>query len=869
MYSRYITANYDEDVVLELCKELTWKRSYVKGAKNHNRSWPQVAPLLEVIPHLLGNSTTRDQFKVILQRYGSLINFLKSYAPGRRNERDSWTGFQSWGYELLTAAQYLQDERYSAEIFPEMHRVDPFQELLVIYPPFFAVAFETNPSILAKPALKKQSAISRPSETSFLSSPVSFRSPVQPITPPAAPKAHLNVQAAEYQPYGSLTVEIQELFKRCVPSRNVVSNRQKLVKKIASALTNRFPKVQLRVELFGSSATGLDFAESDLDLCIIVPEHLFRKDLYCLDKRQREYGSYYNMNCIAALLRRIGMVDVIPITKATVPICKFEDRWMNLKGDINTQHDMGVENSRLIKEYVYLEPRVRPFLYAVKTFVKKRDINSSSKDTISSYTYVLMGLFYLMTCDPPVIPNLQNLGFNNCGNPACRYHSEEKKTCYRNDPRTFNVRFHTCVTVLKPDESESQKVKSAFKATTWRCHNTQSLGELLLGFFGYYSNEHDYNRAVSILKGETITKQRKWKNKKTVFAVQDPFITERNIAGTCTQDGFDRIMDEFKRAYRMLKSGSSFDAICSPIPTLSVPTLTQPQRTRAIEIRKPPPNYNKREKERGISIRQSVGTVGLIETVDPGLSSKGRNHTITEDVGSESHPSPISYESNTVKSEQEYLDPESGSNYEDEDEEEEEEYSIDESEDEEEEYSDEEYETSDKVVDDLSTVLEPPFQPLPDTHFHNISSATNGKREVSKEEHVAKQYGTRNVPEPFPNFDASRLPTGATLEPALHYQNYREVENKPKRATLKLLEMPYYVDKLDIVEAMELSGFEVITIRYEVTSGDGEYMPVREWLVRVVGGLNEDLPPRFELQDMIITRTYETRRLVAYRGIAM
>ena len=134
-----------------------------------------------------------------------------------------------------------------------------------------------------------------------------------------------------------------------------------------------------------------------------------------------------------------------------------------------------------------------------------------------------------MTCNPPVIPNLQDLGFNDCGKSSCKFHREKKETCYRNELRTFDVRFHTCVNVLGIDQPEPHKPKSKSKPTTWRCLNTQSLGELLTGFFSYYGHEHNYNRAVSIFRGETITRRNNW-NKGPGFAVQDPFILDRNVA---------------------------------------------------------------------------------------------------------------------------------------------------------------------------------------------------------------------------------------------------------------------------------------------------------------------------------------------------
>ncbi|KAI9322626.1 hypothetical protein BX666DRAFT_1897004 [Dichotomocladium elegans] len=118
------------------------------------------------------------------------------------------------------------------------------------------------------------------------------------------------------------------------------------------------------------------------------------------------------MKFLSRKLGELGMIERRAIPKALVPICKFKDPRSGISCDINTANDMGVENSKLIQAYTKIDDRVRPFLYAIKHFSKQRRINDAFLGYLSSYSYVMMGLFYLMTCDPPVLPNLQALGKN-------------------------------------------------------------------------------------------------------------------------------------------------------------------------------------------------------------------------------------------------------------------------------------------------------------------------------------------------------------------------------------------------------------------------------------------------------------------------
>lgn len=139
--------------------------------------------------------------------------------------------------------------------------------------------------------------------------------------------------------------------------------------------TGRAPSVT--VHFFGSSINNLGFRTSDADLCIIpdnpnVPGH-----------------PYSNMNRVSKVLRK-HYIKIQPINGARVPIVKFFDPATKLECDINFNHSLGVSNSALLASYTYVDPRVQPLIMMLKFFVKRRQINDASLDTISSYAYTLM-----------------------------------------------------------------------------------------------------------------------------------------------------------------------------------------------------------------------------------------------------------------------------------------------------------------------------------------------------------------------------------------------------------------------------------------------------------------------------------------------
>jgi DNA polymerase sigma len=82
------------------------------------------------------------------------------------------------------------------------------------------------------------------------------------------------------------------------------------------------------------------------------------------------------MRYLARKLREIGMDQVEAVNDAAVPICKSRDPKYNIYCDINTINLLGIENTRLIIQYIHLDARVEPFLFTLKLFIKSKEINN-------------------------------------------------------------------------------------------------------------------------------------------------------------------------------------------------------------------------------------------------------------------------------------------------------------------------------------------------------------------------------------------------------------------------------------------------------------------------------------------------------------
>ncbi|KAK5125741.1 hypothetical protein LTR85_012015 [Meristemomyces frigidus] len=232
----------------------------------------------------------------------------------------------------------------------------------------------------------------------------------------------------------------------------------------------------------------------------------------------------------------------------------FPKSGIGIQCDINFFNPLGLHNTQMLRCYSMCDHRVRPMVLFVKSWAKRRKINSSYSGTLSSYGYVLMVLHYLMNvAQPPVLPNLQLPWRPNAEctpNGATRTQVDE-----------WTVDFWR-------NEDEITKALHSGQMSSSR----ESLASLLAGFFKYYSSQggqpqyHWMQEVLSLRSpGGLLSKEEKgWvkaiteegEGKKVqhryLFCIEDPFELTHNVARTVTHMGIVAIRDEFRRANRIL-----------------------------------------------------------------------------------------------------------------------------------------------------------------------------------------------------------------------------------------------------------------------------------------------------------------------------
>jgi len=325
--------------------------------------------------------------------------------------------------------------------------------------------------------------------------------------------------------YKKLNDEILNEIKRLLPTDNDFQRLKLLKNKITNIIMNRWSKNDLELHLFGSSTNGLWVRGSDVDLCIFADTD----------------DNYNKMSTLANVLREKNMKRVIPIENARIPICKFKDPSTGLNCDLSVNNRIATYNSELIRRYTELDQRVRDIIMIVKKWAKCRGINDSKNHYFSSYSFVLLCISFFQNIEPPVIPNLQNMKNFPALSMTERTVDVSKKILNGKGKGTLPIRIKYY---------NNDNILNYYKTK-----NTMSRSELLIKLFEYYSQHYDYKNTVcSIRSDRGILKTNSFKTK---FAIEDPFIHKRNTTSNSREKEKQRIIDEFDRAYNILKSPNS------------------------------------------------------------------------------------------------------------------------------------------------------------------------------------------------------------------------------------------------------------------------------------------------------------------------
>lgn len=296
---------------------------------------------------------------------------------------------------------------------------------------------------------------------------------------------------------------------------------------------------------------------------------------------------------------------------------EFPKTGTGVQCDINFSAHLGLQNTLLLRCYSHTDPRVRPLILFVKHWAKIRGINTPYRGTLSSYGYVLMVLHYLVNVAQPfVCPNLQQLA-KPAPEGLSPEEIEETLTCRGHDVRFWRdeeeIKGLAMTNLLNQNkESIGHLLRGFFEyyaqnnfMSTVPCRGFD-WGRDVLSIrtpSGLRSKQDKgWTGARTVLEvrdleamppssadqppppppsttstqpdnsasgqgsgnGQQAAPNRSPKMAKAVeikevkhrflFAIEDPFEHDHNVARTVTHSGIVAIRDEFRRAWRIIKN---------------------------------------------------------------------------------------------------------------------------------------------------------------------------------------------------------------------------------------------------------------------------------------------------------------------------
>lgn len=307
-----------------------------------------------------------------------------------------------------------------------------------------------------------------------------------------------------------------------------VAEREKAARRIRMTIAGiaRMLELEGEIKCFGSFSNGFKTGGSDLDIVFV--------------------GSVTTENTVPVLsnfakhANTCGFDNITKIFSANVPLVKLTDKKTTMEVDFCINNDLGVRNSQLLLAYSTYDNRVLRLGRVVKDWAKKHELVGTADGCLNSYAYMLLVLHYLQQMSPPVVPNLQTMNAEPVPIADHKWGGED----------VWETGFFEDVKSLPPSE------------------DTQSVGELLVGFFHYYTKVFDWKKHAVCMrrtKPGIVTEKYTLTTLSTndeQWCVEDPFDLKHNLAGKCSRNGRKRIMDEMMATLLAVTTSGSWISAC-------------------------------------------------------------------------------------------------------------------------------------------------------------------------------------------------------------------------------------------------------------------------------------------------------------------
>ena len=284
-------------------------------------------------------------------------------------------------------------------------------------------------------------------------------------------------------------------------------------------------KNNLDVELlnaYGSTMNNFLIDEGDIDISIVPKIFSIEEFSNCLEEIKKEIT-----------LKKLGKCENLQISPRYF-LLKVIDYQSGINIDITVHTMLPFYNTILIRTYSLIDQRFHIMGIYIKYWVKKNKINGSIDKFLSSYAILILIIHFLQSeIDIKVLPNLQKIE-NKIINYKYSHSGKELVT---------NIYF----------EKDFEKINNNLKKINYEKENNDSVGELILKFFEFYSYKYEHDYLISINNNE----KKKCLKEYIAFPIEDPFDIEHNPGKSMKLNTpqFDLFLNCMKKEINNILSG--------------------------------------------------------------------------------------------------------------------------------------------------------------------------------------------------------------------------------------------------------------------------------------------------------------------------
>ena len=315
-------------------------------------------------------------------------------------------------------------------------------------------------------------------------------------------------------------------------------NKQNILKKqLYIDLYNKYKKIifdiikknSLQVNLlqaYGSLMNNFLIEDGDIDISIVPKNISIEQFSVYLEEIKNEI-----------LKNKFGKCENLQIS-TRYSLLRVIDYQTGINVDITIHTMLPMYNTKLIRIYSLFDQRFHIMGIYIKYWIKRNHIYGAPEKFLSSYAILLLIIHFLQSeIEPKILPILQKI--------------ENKTINYE-----YNHNGKIVVTNIY-FEDNMEKINNYMKIINCNKENNDSVGELILKFFEFYSYKYNHDYLISISNSE----KKSCKGEHISYPIEDPFDIEHNPGKSMKLNTpqFDTFLNYMRKEINNILSGENIN----------------------------------------------------------------------------------------------------------------------------------------------------------------------------------------------------------------------------------------------------------------------------------------------------------------------